>query len=120
VQNLLQALETPANQPFARELWTADAASLLAQVDVPVLVVVGKKDIQVNWQADGDLLERAAAGRADVSVLFPEDANHVLKYEPRPRAELASAEVAAGYNAPDAYLDPDAMSSIQKWLLEHL
>jgi len=28
-QMLLQSLETPANLPFARELWTADAASLL-------------------------------------------------------------------------------------------
>ena len=30
VQMLLQSLETPANLPFARELWTADAAPLSA------------------------------------------------------------------------------------------
>jgi hypothetical protein len=28
-------------------------------VDVPVLVVIGKKDIQVNWKDDGELLQRA-------------------------------------------------------------
>jgi len=56
-QTLLRALETPANQPFARELWTADASTLLPQVDVPMLVVIGKKDIQVDWQADGEPLQ---------------------------------------------------------------
>ncbi|MGI8688422.1 MAG: alpha/beta hydrolase [Thermomicrobiales bacterium] len=49
VQMLLQSLATPANLPFARELWMADAAPLLRQVDVPVLVIIGKKDIQVDW-----------------------------------------------------------------------
>ena len=51
VQMLLKSLENPANLPFARELWTADAAPLLRQVDVPVLVIIGKKDLQVDWQA---------------------------------------------------------------------
>ena len=50
VQMLLKSLETPANLPFARELWLADAAPLLSQVDILVLVIIGKKDIQVDWQ----------------------------------------------------------------------
>jgi pimeloyl-ACP methyl ester carboxylesterase len=62
MQMLLQGLATPANLPFARELWMADAASLLRQVDIPVLVIIGKKDIQVDWHADGEPLQRAAAG----------------------------------------------------------
>jgi len=119
VQMLLQSLETPANLPFARELWTADAATLLRQVDVPVLVIIGKKDIQVDWQADGAPLQRAAAGRADVTFLFPENANHVLKQEPRPRSALAPAEIAGSYNAPDARLDPQAQASILEWLAAH-
>ena len=65
VRLLLKALETPANLPFARELWIADAATLLARTAVPVLVIIGKKDLQVDWKADGELLQRAAAGRAD-------------------------------------------------------
>ena len=116
VQMLLRALETPANLPFARELWVADAAPLLAQVDVPTLVVIGKKDLQVDWQADGEPLQRAAAGNEDVTFLFPEDANHVLKYEPRPRAELAPAEIANSYNGPETHLDPLAMAEILAWL----
>ncbi len=119
VQVILQALETPANLPFARELWMADAATPLRQVDVPVLVIIGKRDIQVDWQADGEPLQRAAAGHEQVTFLFPENANHVLKHEPKPRAELTQSEALPRYNAPDAGLDPDALASILEWLAAH-
>ncbi len=119
VQMLLQSLETPANLPFSRELWLADAATLLKQVNVPVLVIIGKKDIQVDWQADGEPLQRAAAGHAGVTFLFPETANHILKYEPKPRSELNAAEVLPSYNGPDSRLDPEAMNSILEWLAAH-
>jgi uncharacterized protein len=115
-QVLLQALATPANLPFTRELWLADAAALLQQIQVPVLIVIGKKDIQVDWRADGEPLQRAAAGRQDVTFLFPENANHVQKYEPKSRAELTPTEVMTGYNAPDTHLDEDALAGILHWL----
>jgi uncharacterized protein len=118
-QMLLQGLANPANLPFARELWLADAAALLKQIQVPVLIVISKKDIQVDWQADGELLQRAAAGKKDVTFIFPENANHVQKYEPKPRAELVPEEVVTGYNAPDAHLDEEALASILQWLAAH-
>jgi pimeloyl-ACP methyl ester carboxylesterase len=119
VQMLLKSLETPANLPFARELWMADATPLLRQVDVPVLVIIGKKDIQVDWQADGEPLRRAAAGLEDVTFLFPENANHVLKQELRPRSELVPAEITESYNGPNTRLDPEALASILEWLAAH-
>jgi alpha-beta hydrolase superfamily lysophospholipase len=119
VQLLLQSLETPANLPLARELWAANAAPLLKQVDVPVLVIIGKKDLQVDWQADGEPLKLAAAGREEVTFLFPENANHVLKEELRPRSELVPAEIAESYNGPDTRLDPQSLASILEWLAAH-
>jgi uncharacterized protein len=119
VQMLLKSLETPANLPFARELWTADAAPLLRQVDVPVLVIIGKKDLQVDWQADGEPLQHAAAGREEVTFFFPENANHVLKQELRSRSELVPAEVAQSYNGPETRLDPQALARILEWLAAH-
>jgi alpha-beta hydrolase superfamily lysophospholipase len=119
VQLLLKSLETPANLPFARELWTANAAPLLRQVDVPVLVIIGKKDLQVDWQADGEPLKLAAAGHEEVTFLFPENANHVLKQELRPRSELVPAEMTESYNGPDTRLDPQALASILEWLAAH-
>lgn len=119
VQMLLKSLETPANLPFARELWMADAAPLLRQVDVPVLVIIGKKDIQIDWQADGESLQGAAAGHEEVTFLFPENANHVLKQELRPRSELVPAEMVESYNAPDTRLDQEALTNILEWLAAH-
>jgi pimeloyl-ACP methyl ester carboxylesterase len=116
VRTLISALESPANLPFARELWTADAATLLPKVNVPVLIIIGKKDLQIDWQADGELLQRAARGRADITFLFPENANHVLKHEARPREELAQGDAMAGYNAPDAVLDAETVATIEGWL----
>ena len=113
---MIASLESPYNLPFARELWTADAEAPLREVRVPVLVVIGKKDLQVDWQADAEPLQRAAAGRADVSFLFPDNANHVLKHGPRPRAELAQGEAMQRYNAADAELDPEAVAAIVAWL----
>jgi hypothetical protein len=119
IQALLGGLAAPANLPFARELWATDGAPLLEAVNVPVLVVIGKKDIQVDWQADGAPLERAARGRPQVTFVFPEHANHVLKHEAKPRAELNAAHVITSYNGPDATLDSDAMASIVEWLVSH-
>ena len=119
VQMLLKSLETPVNLPFARELWMADATPLLRQVDVPVLVIIGKKDIQVDWQADGEPLQRAATGRKEVIILFPENANHVLKQELRPRSELTAVSVAESYNGPDTHLDPQTLADILEWLAAH-
>jgi fermentation-respiration switch protein FrsA (DUF1100 family) len=119
VQTLLKSLETPANLPFIRELWPADAVPLLRQVDVPVLVIIGKKDIQIDWQADGEPLKLAAAGQEEVTFLFPENANHVLKQELRPRSALVPAEMTESYNGPDTRLDPQALASILEWLAAH-
>ncbi len=119
VQLLLRSLETPANLPFARELWMADAAPLLSQVHVPVLVIIGKKDLQVDWQVDGELLQRAAAGHGEITFLFPENANHVLKQELRPRSELVPAEITQSYNGPDTRLDQQALVGILEWLAAH-
>ena len=88
-------------------------------MSAPVLVVIGQKDIQVDWQADGGRLQKAVAGRHDVDFIFPENANHVLKHEPRPRPELDAAEVAARYNAPDAVLDSEPVAAILAWLAAH-
>ena len=120
VKMLLQSLETPANLPFARELWMDDAASLLGQVNIPVLVIIGRKDIQVDWQADGEPLQRAAAGHENVTFLFPENANHVLKQELRPRSELVQSDVMVSYNGPDTRMDPQTVDDILDWLAAHV
>jgi pimeloyl-ACP methyl ester carboxylesterase len=120
VRNLILSLTAPVNQPFARELWMADAAAPLAEMDTPTLVLIGKKDIQVDWRADGDPLQQAAAGRTNVTFAFPDNTNHVLKYEPKARSELVAGEALVNYNAADAQLDPEATGIVVDWLFAHV
>jgi pimeloyl-ACP methyl ester carboxylesterase len=120
IRALLGGLAAPANLPFARELWASDGAPLVAQIDVPTLIVIGKKDIQVDWRADGERLQHAAAQNAQIEFLFPDDANHVLKHESRPRSELNAGNVLSSYNGPETTLDPDAMASITEWLVKRV
>lgn len=115
INDLVQGFYAPINLPFTRELFSLDAAPLLAKVSAPVLVVNGKKDIQVDWQLDGAPLESAAKGHSNITFAYPENANHVLKNEPRPREALTSADVLT-YNSSDRVLDPEALKIIKDWL----
>lgn len=116
VQTLLRSLTVPANLPFARELWSLNPADLIAKVPEPILVVIGKKDIQVDWKADGSALETATAKHGNVTFVYPKNADHVLKYEERPREKLVAPDVAARYNAEGRILDPEVLTTILDWL----
>ena len=116
---LLLGLAAPVNLPFARELWATDPSRLIAKVREPVLVVIGKKDIQVDWQADGGALEKVVARAGNVAFSYPETADHVLKHEEKPRDTLVAAEVGAHYNSEGRILDPEALAVIGDWLHEH-
>jgi pimeloyl-ACP methyl ester carboxylesterase len=116
--NLVQGFYIPVNLPFTQEFFALDPAPLLGKVTEPALVIIGKKDIQVDYQLDGAALEAAAKGHANVSFVYPENTNHVLKYESRPRESLSAAD-GLTYNASDRILDPDALGIIKAWLIKH-
>lgn len=115
IRMVLASFETPANLPFARELWSEDACDTLARVQLPTLVVIGRKDAQVDAEIDGPRLQRAAADHANVTFAFPPNANHVLKEEPRSIAEVA-ASGNARYSDPETHLDPEAVGIVNSWL----
>ncbi|HVN72998.1 MAG TPA: alpha/beta hydrolase [Methanoregula sp.] len=119
INQFLRTLENPLNLPFSRELWTYSLPEHLAGVDVPVLVLIGKKDIQIDWIADGKPLEAALSGKPDAALVWPEQANHVLKHESRKREDLDAASVYSRYNAADAGLDTEASDAILGWLTKH-
>ncbi|MDL9977910.1 alpha/beta hydrolase family protein [Microbacterium sp. ASV49] len=119
VRNVFLGFETPANLPFARELFNEDAADSLPRVTVPTLVLIGGKDLQIDVHADGDPLQAAADGMENVEFTFPADANHVLKHESHTREEVL-AGLGTPYNDDTAELDPEAMADILEWLGETL
>jgi uncharacterized protein len=115
VRDVFASFETPANLPFARELWTDDATQSLPRVAIPTLVMIGGKDVQIDVDADGAPLQEAATGMANVTFTFPVDANHVLKYESHSREEVLAGQ-GTPYNDASAELDPDAVADILEWL----
>jgi uncharacterized protein len=68
---LIAALESPFNLPFARELWTVDAATPLREVRVPVLIIIGKKDLQVDGGRTGSLWSAPRRGGPTSASSFP-------------------------------------------------
>ena len=114
IKQFLLSLVNPANMPFTQEVWTADITPDLKNIDEPVLIIIGKKDIQVDWQVDGGKLQAAADGKDNISFAYPENANHVLKHETRAREEVNPASL--GYNEADTILDAETLEIIINWL----
>ena len=114
-QQTFAGLVAPANQPFSAELLAAQPADLLANVTAPTLVIIGRKDIQIDWEADGAVLEAAAGD--NVTFSYPANANHILKLEETPVEELTAAN-GANYNAADRVLDAETVQIILDWLGE--
>ncbi|GAB3609092.1 hypothetical protein GCM10027414_12170 [Humibacter ginsengiterrae] len=115
VRQVLSSFEAPANLPLARELWSESAADDIAELRVPALVLIGGRDVQVDVHADGDPLQKAAHGMANVTFAFPSNANHVFKHDTRSPEEVA-ATPGNGYNAPGTRLDPESLNTILGWL----
>lgn len=115
VRLVLASFETPANLPFARELWVESTCDSLTKVRIPTLVLIGGSDVQIDLHADGDPLQHAAAGMANVTFAFPPTANHVFKEDTRTPAEVASTP-GNGYNGAGTHLDPESLSTILTWL----
>ncbi|MDJ0312610.1 hypothetical protein [Arthrobacter sp. H35-D1] len=115
VRMVLSSFEAPANLPLARELWVESTCDSLGKVQIPTLVLIGEKDVQIDAHADGGPLQAAAAGMDNVTFTFPPNANHVFKEDSRTTAELATSP-GNGYNAPDTHLDPESLKAILSWL----
>jgi pimeloyl-ACP methyl ester carboxylesterase len=71
----LLALFSPQVQPFLIDLLSQDPAAMAARTKLPIMIIRGRKDIQVS-AADADALHSA---RPDARMLTPATMNHVLK-----------------------------------------
>ncbi len=114
VKMVLSSFDTPANLPLARELWVESTTDSLGKVQIPTLVLIGGSDVQIDRYADGDPLQAATAGMANVSFAFPPNANHVFKEDLRTPAEVATSP-GNGYNEPGTHLDPESVGIILAW-----
>lgn len=116
MEPFFRSLESPTNLPFSRELWAYKLPDHITKVPNPILVVIGKKDIQVSWELDGKPLETVLAQNTEASFTYPVNANHLLKHEETPVEKLTPQYVGAHYNAANAKLDEEAVNGIFGWL----
>ncbi len=102
----LMGLFNPAVQPYLISVFQADPATMLAEVDVPKLVIQGSHDIQVGVE---DAQRLSKTGQAELVIL--DGIGHVLKPAPKER----NANVGT-YNSPDTPIDPAVANAISGFI----
>ncbi|MEM1349770.1 MAG: alpha/beta fold hydrolase [Myxococcota bacterium] len=119
VQNVVRAFTAPMAVSFARELLGFEPVKAIKEVDVPIFVLHGAKDIQVDSTRDAEPLRDAAkAAGKDVRFTIYEDADHVFKSEPRPVEELGP-QAGLAYNAPGRELADGVVADLSAWIDAH-
>ncbi len=113
---VIGAASAPHNLPFARELWITNPVQLAESITVPVLVIIGQKDVQVDWQVDGSRWEALAKDHRNIALVYPAQANHVLKHEAKPHEQLTAADITTSYNVAGLELDAQVVETITTWL----
>ncbi len=79
VPRTLEPIFAPAVQPFLRSVLAIDPVSLVKNLDLPIVVLQGRTDVQVK-PLDAELLGNARAG---VEVVLLDEANHLFRHEPK-------------------------------------
>jgi pimeloyl-ACP methyl ester carboxylesterase len=117
IQQLVSAIVNPATAALTRGLVTFDPVPAVAQVHVPIFVFGGMKDVQVDVELDA---KKLAAANTGATLFVAPDADHVLKHEPKPVAELRANMLAVqnGYNAEGRTLDDATVNAIVGWLAD--
>lgn len=122
MQAIFYAMMAKPVANIGRALVSFEPAVEAAKIEVPVLVLQGGKDMQVDPALDADRLVAALRGakRAVTYHLSP-DANHVLKHEPLSPEQLRAdmAAVQTGYSAEGRVLDPDVVTALLRWMAAH-
>ncbi|QED37642.1 lysophospholipase [Antarcticibacterium arcticum] len=99
----LESIFRPSVQPYIKSWMKFDPAAELAKLDIPVLIVNGSFDLQVDV-TDARLLQNAAAGS---QLVIPEKMNHIFR-----KIEGESLENTKAYNEPGRPLHPELIPSL--------
>ena len=122
VVQILSALMAPMVAKIGRALASFEPAPAVAEIAVPVLVLQGEKDVQVDPVENAERLvaARRSAGKP-VDYHKSPLADHVLKTEPRPLAEVRAdlQLVMARYNSAERALDGDVLEALARWIRDH-
>ena len=122
IVQILSSLMAPMVARIGRALVSFEPARAAAEIAVPVLVLQGGKDVQVDPVENAERLvaARRSAGKP-VDYHMSPLADHVLKTEPRPLEEVRAdlQLLMRMYNAPDRALDGDVLEALAQWIRDH-
>ncbi|MEM6819696.1 MAG: CocE/NonD family hydrolase [Pseudomonadota bacterium] len=80
IQSWFQSGEMEIDDETNQIVVYPDLESTLSALAIPVLAVLGRKDTQVDWQAAGELYQRAAeSGDMQLTTVYLDDCNHVMQ-----------------------------------------
>lgn len=116
VDGLLSSLQHPLTRPFLDELLVFDPTAAMSEVDEPIFIISGARDIQISLASDADALEGAArTGQRSVTRVDLPHADHVFKLEMRDPVELERIG-SAEYNSAERRLDPGLADALARWV----
>lgn len=122
IVQILSALMAPMVARIGRALASFEPAQAAAGIAVPVLVLQGGKDVQVDPAENAERLvaARRSAGKP-VDYHKSPLADHVLKTEPRSLEEVRAnlQLLMTRYNSPDRALDDDVLEALARWIRDH-
>jgi pimeloyl-ACP methyl ester carboxylesterase len=118
IRMIFMALTAKPVAALGRALVSFDPEAEVGKIEVPVLVLQGGKDIQVE-RVDAERLHAALQqAHRDVTLHVSPNASHVLKLAEQPIAQLRAdrAAVQATYSADGVPLDPDVVTTLVAWI----
>lgn len=110
VSPLLYGLFRPSIQPYMISWLKYNPAEQLAHITIPVLIIQGTTDIQVQVK-DAELLK---LGNPNAKLAIIEGMNHVLKHADAERTTNLST-----YSNPELPVAPEMVDAISEFILEY-
>ncbi|MEN9971798.1 MAG: hypothetical protein RIS20_145 [Bacteroidota bacterium] len=109
-KEMAEEMSSFINTEWAREFLQYDAADYLKNVQIPILVLNGKKDIQVRWEENqlGFKQKMSPKTLASSKFIAYEDLNHLL--QPCVKCDIME------YATIETSLSPIVMKDILNWL----
>ncbi|MFV8224670.1 alpha/beta hydrolase [Christiangramia aquimixticola] len=107
---MLQTIFKPSVQPFMNSWIQYDPAQEIAQLDIPVLIINGTADIQVEEEQ----AKKLANAKADAQLKIIQDMNHIFR-EIKSKDQLVNTK---SYNEPNLPLHPELIEAITTFIKE--
>ncbi len=122
LQQLVAQLVAPQTASLMRGLLSFDNSAEAPKLTVPVLIVNGARDMQIDPELDAKPLHAAfVAAKRDATLHISPEADHVLKHETSTKEQMRAdmQKYQDGYNGEGRVLDADVVAAIVGWLAAH-